>query len=84
MEMEKEPIIHEGFSFNRAPYPAVVITKKHLNQLRKAVYELYCDWILEEEIIEISHSWDPPWDSSGRPVRNKASKETLLEPYRTG
>jgi len=43
-----EEFLRDGMILRRTPYPALTITRDHLNELRKQVYELFCNWVLDE------------------------------------
>jgi hypothetical protein len=75
--------LREGVVLCRTPYSDIVISKDHLNEFRKDIYEIFCNWALDESTVEIDHSCDPPWDCSGMSTRKHVEAEILLEKYTT-
>ena len=67
--------IKEGLILRRDPYSDILLTTQHLNELRRRLYELFCNWVLDETVYE-DNTWSRP-----RIVEHEASQEALLEKY---
>lgn len=67
--------IKEGLVLRRGPYSDIILTTQHLNELRRRLYELFCNWVLDGTVYE-DNTWSWP-----RIVEHEVSQEDLLEKY---